>query len=55
MSACVFYHQTTIYDILLPRILADEPITKDTFAEMGHGGLCLDCEECRYPTCSFGQ
>jgi hypothetical protein len=55
LPACVFYHNTTIYDILLPRILADEPITKDTFAEMGHGGLCLDCEECRYPTCSFGQ
>lgn len=55
LPACVFYYQTSIYDILLPRILADEPITKDTFAEMGHGGLCLDCEECRYPTCSFGR
>ena len=55
LPACVFYHQTTIYDILLPRILADEPITKDTFAEMGHGGLCLDCEKCRYPACSFVQ
>jgi molybdenum cofactor synthesis domain-containing protein len=55
LPACVFYHPTTIYDILLPRILADEPITKDTFAEMGHGGLCLDCEECRYPACPFVQ
>jgi hypothetical protein len=55
LPACVFYHQTTIYDILLPRILADEPITKDTFAEMGHGGLCLDCDDCRFPHCSFSQ
>ena len=55
LPACVFYHRTTIYDILLPRILADEPITKDTFAEMGHGGLCLDCDECRYPACPFCQ
>jgi molybdenum cofactor synthesis domain-containing protein len=55
LPACVFYHRTTIYDILLPRILAYEPITKDTFAKMGHGGLCLDCEECRYPACPFAQ
>ncbi|MEE4265585.1 MAG: molybdopterin-binding protein [Desulfobacteraceae bacterium] len=55
LPACVFYHKTTIYDILLPRILADEPITKDTFAKMGHGGLCLDCDECRYPVCPFMQ
>lgn len=55
LPACVFYHNTTIYDVLLPRILADESITKDTFAKMGHGGLCLDCEECRYPTCTFFQ
>jgi hypothetical protein len=53
LPACVFYHPTTIYDILLPRILADEPITKDTFAKMGHGGICLDCEECHYPVCPF--
>jgi molybdenum cofactor synthesis domain-containing protein len=55
LPACVFYHPTTIYDIMLPRILADEPITKDTFAKMGHGGLCLDCETCRYPACPFLQ
>jgi len=55
LPACVFYHKTTIYDILLPRILTDERITKDTFAKMGHGGLCLDCDECRYPVCPFMQ
>ncbi len=54
LPACVYYHKTTIYDLLLPRILANEPITKDFFAEMGHGGLCLYCEVCRYPVCPFG-
>jgi len=55
LPACVFYHKTTIYDLLLPRILAGEPISRDTFAKMGHGGLCLDCEDCRFPACSFAQ
>lgn len=53
LPACVFYHQTTIYDLMLPRVLAGEQITKKTLAEMGHGGLCLDCETCRFPECSF--
>jgi hypothetical protein len=55
LPACVFYHPTTIYDLILPRILAGKKITKNEIAEMGHGGLCLDCEICRFPHCSFGK
>ena len=55
LPACVFYHPTTIYDIILPRILAGENITRNEIADMGHGGLCLDCETCRFPDCSFGR
>ncbi|UCH20988.1 MAG: molybdopterin-binding protein, partial [Deltaproteobacteria bacterium] len=55
LPACVFYHPTTIYDLILPRILAGDQITKQTIAEMGHGGLCLDCETCRFPDCAFGK
>ena len=55
LPACVFYHPTTIYDLILPRILAGEIITKNEIADMGHGGLCLDCETCRFPHCSFGR
>jgi hypothetical protein len=55
LPACVFYHPTTIYDFILPRILAGDQITKQALAEMGHGGLCLDCETCRFPNCSFGK
>jgi molybdopterin biosynthesis enzyme len=55
LPACVFYHPTTIFDLMLPRILAGETITRDTFAAMGHGGLCMDCKICRFPDCPFGR
>lgn len=55
LPACVFYFPTTVYDLFLPRVLADEPVNKETIAAMGHGGLCMNCETCRYPACSFGK
>jgi len=55
LPACVFYHPTTIYDLILPRVLAGEKITNNEIADMGHGGLCLECETCRFPNCSFGK
>ena len=33
-------------------IVSDEP---QSIAEMGHGGLCIDCDICRFPGCSFGK
>ena len=54
LPACVYYHPTTVFDLMLPRVLAGEPITRETIADMGHGGLCLGCPECRYPVCPFG-
>ncbi len=55
LPACVYYHPTTMFDLILPRILAADPITRTDIADMGHGGLCLQCEECRYPACPFGR
>jgi hypothetical protein len=55
IPACGMYHQTTIFDLLLPRLLAGEKIGRRELAEMGHGGLCLHCKECRYPVCPFGK
>ena len=54
LPACVFYHETTLFDIMLSRILADDPVSMEEIAGMGHGGLCLQCEVCRYPVCPFG-
>lgn len=55
LPACVYYARTTILDTLLPRILAGEEIDQDTFAQMGHGGLCRECETCHFPNCGFGS
>ena len=55
VPACGMYHKTTVFDLLLPRILAGERIGRKELAEMGHGGLCLGCRECVYPMCPFGK
>jgi len=55
IPACGLYHQTTILDLILPRILAGETLTRKEIAGMGHGGLCLNCPECRFPVCPFGK
>jgi molybdopterin biosynthesis enzyme len=53
--ACVFHDPTTTLDLFLPRALADDPISAEEIASMGHGGLCLKCRVCRYPVCPFGK
>ena len=55
IPACGMYHRTTVFDLILPRVLAGERITREELAELGHGGLCLHCTECRYPVCPFGK
>jgi hypothetical protein len=55
VPACGLYHKITILDLILPRILAGEKIERTHIAEMGHGGLCLNCPECRFPVCPFGN
>ena len=53
--ACGMYAGRTILDLIYPRVLAGEKITRHEIARLGHGGLCLQCEVCRYPKCSFGK
>jgi molybdenum cofactor synthesis domain-containing protein len=55
IPACGMYHQRTVLDLMLPRILAGERIGRGELAELGHGGLCLNCRECRFPVCPFGK
>jgi hypothetical protein len=55
VPACGLYHKITILDLILPRILAGEKIKRRQITEMGHGGLCLNCPECRFPDCPFGK
>ncbi|HYF83847.1 MAG TPA: molybdopterin-binding protein [Clostridia bacterium] len=55
IPACGMYHKITVLDIVLPRILAGEVFCKKDFTMMGHGGLCQNCDICRYPNCTFGR
>lgn len=55
IPACGMYAKTTIFDLVLPRVLAGERIGRKELAELGHGGLCLRCEACNYPVCPFGK
>lgn len=55
LPGCVMYAAATIFDLALPRIAAKIPMTKKDFVTMGEGGLCLGCENCHYPSCSFGK
>jgi molybdenum cofactor synthesis domain-containing protein len=55
LPACGMFHKITVFDLVLPRILAGETLGRRELAEMGHGGLCRNCERCQYPVCSFGK
>ena len=55
LPGCVMYHQTSIFDLVVPRLLAGEPVTRDHIVAMGHGGFCSNCATCRYPICPFGK
>ena len=55
LPGCVMYAKRTIFDIVLPYLLADEPVTADMLAGLGNGGLCLNCNVCHFPNCGFGR
>lgn len=55
LPGCVMYAKRTIFDLILPYLLADEPVTASQLAGLGNGGLCLNCQECHFPNCSFGH
>lgn len=55
LPACVLYYGATVLDLILPRVLAGEAISRRDLAVLSHGGLCLNCESCRYPACPFGK
>lgn len=55
LPGCVMYAKRTIFDLVLPRVMADSPVTKRDLARLGNGGLCLGCEPCHFPNCGFGR
>jgi molybdopterin biosynthesis enzyme len=55
VPACGIHHPRTVLDLVLPRALAGEIVEGKEMARLGHGGLCLDCPDCRFPVCPFGK
>lgn len=49
------YFKTTSFDLVFPRVLAGERLTKKDITSLAHGGLCLMCKNCIYPACPFGK
>ncbi|MFH1139119.1 MAG: molybdopterin-binding protein [Pseudomonadota bacterium] len=55
VPACAIFHPRTIFDVVLPRILAGELLGRRELAALAHGGLCLNCPSCHFPACPFGK
>ena len=55
LPGCVMYSKRTIFDLVLPRIMAGEILRAEDLSSLGHGGLCLGCSECTFPNCGFGK
>ena len=55
VPACALFFKNTVFDLLLPRLLAGRRITRGELARMGEGGYCLTCSVCTYPKCGFGK
>lgn len=55
VPSCAMYSKRTIFDLVLPRILADEKLSFEDISSYGNGGMCLNCEICSFPHCSFGK
>lgn len=55
LPGCVMYHKVSVFDLIVPRLLAGERIARGDIKKLGHGGLCQNCAVCTYPLCGFGK
>lgn len=55
LPGCVMYAKRTVFDLILPRVMADDPVSGEEIAAYGEGGLCLNCDRCTFPNCGFGK
>lgn len=55
LPGCVMYSRRTIFDLVLPYVMANKKLKAETLQSLGAGGLCLECEVCTFPNCSFGK
>lgn len=55
LPGCVMYHGASVFELVVPRLLAGERMGRKDIKMLGHGGLCRGCKTCTYPNCGFGK
>ena len=55
LPGCVMYAKRTIFDLVLPRVLAGDVLEAGDLSIYGEGGLCMNCPVCHFPNCGFGK
>ena len=55
LPGCVMHAKRTVFDLILPRLMANDPVTLEEINRLDEGGLCLNCKLCTFPNCGFGK
>lgn len=55
LPGCVMYAKASVFDLVVPRIVAGERPGREDILALGYGGYCASCAECRFPDCAFGK
>ncbi len=55
LPGCVMYHGASVFDLVVPRLLAGERMDRTAMKRFAEGGLCRGCRICTYPNCGFGK
>ena len=51
----VMYNNASIFDLIVPRLLAGQHLEAADISVLGHGGFCRGCKTCHFPNCGFGK
>ncbi len=54
LPGCVMFEGRTVFDLILPRVLAGDIVTKESLDRLGLGGYCMHCKICNFPNCALG-
>ena len=55
VPACALFFKTTSLDLVLPKLIAGQEITRSDLAALADGGYCMECKVCTFPKCPFGK
>ncbi|WP_051677015.1 FmdE family protein [Maridesulfovibrio frigidus] len=55
VPACALFFKSTSLDLVLPRMLAGQSLTRKDLTAFADGGYCMECKTCTFPKCPFGK